>query len=366
MGVELLAQAVLRIDPTGSILTSTHILLVNLAYSSGHIEAALPVIDKSIVFYPGMANHHTPDVLCHQGLPPPAYISKNSGLTTALKAPAVLEYDLLCGLIYCSRRDWRKALAAFERVVTYPTRDQGISKIMVDAYKKWVLVSLLCNGKLEEVPPYTGSVASKAYSVIAKPYKDIAALFETESAAELKAEVEKNGGTEWQEDANTGLVQEVLSAYQRWQIIGLRQIYSKVSIPEIRQQTKSAQTGSILNKDEDVETLVQNMIISGALSGVIEKNDDGVSYLTFLTPAADLSEADYARELAATAVKLKELQPIFKATNERLGTSKEYIKHYMKEQRRSADKDGGDITMGFDNVDEEDLMGDISAAEVSR
>ncbi|KAI1851004.1 hypothetical protein JX266_003669 [Neoarthrinium moseri] len=362
VAVNVLAAAILRIDPSGSMLTSTHINLVKLAYTTDNIEPALPVIDNSIVFYPGMANHKTPDLLCDLTLSPPSFISKDSGLTSLLKAPAILEYDLLCGMMYCARRDWAKAVAAFERVISYPTRDMGTSKIMADAYKKWVLVSLLHAGKYTALPSYTGAGAVKAYGAIGKLYKDVATIFETENAADLKAEVDEHT-KEWLDDGNTGLIGEVLSAYQQWQIVNLRRVYSKISIPEIRQLTKCAQIGDVLTKDEDVETLIQNMIISGTLSGVIEKNDNGVSFLTFLSSSATLPEVDFAREIANTATRLKALQPVFKATTERLGTTKEYIKHLVKEQRRAGDKDG-DITMGFGaDIEDEDLMGEGPTAE---
>lgn len=352
----------LRLDPSGSILTSTHISLVKLAYNTDNIAPAVPVIDKSIVYYPNMANQTQTEHLCDLSLPPPAYISRGTGLTTTLKAANVLEYDLLCGMMYCTRREWNKALDAFARVITFPTREGGTSKIMVEAYKKWVLTSLLANGKHTDPPSITGQAAQKQYSVLGKPYLTIASLFTSDDAAGLKQETEKNSA-QWLEDGNSGLVQEVLSQYQAWQVLNLRDVYSKISLSEIRKQTQSAETGSNLEKEADVEALVQTMIISGMLKGVIEKNDDGTTCLTFLAPSSQLSEQYFAKELAKTALRLKQLQPIFKATNERLGTNKDYIRQVVKESKRGGDKnDPSDSIMGFQaEVDDEDLMGGIVA-----
>ncbi|KAI1208688.1 uncharacterized protein F4807DRAFT_452292 [Annulohypoxylon truncatum] len=358
--VEALATAILRLDPTGSLLTTSHILLAKLAYNTDNIEPALPVIDKNIVFFPGMANYGEPKYLCDLTLPPPVYLSRETGLTGVLKSSLVLEYDLLRGMMYCSRRDWAKAYDAFERVVAFPTREGGTSKIMAEAYKKWMLVSLLSKGKLVDPPPYTGAAANKLYGSLGKPYQAVAMLFVTDDVQALKTEVEKNNQL-WSEDGNTGLVQEVLAAYQKWRVLGLERIYSKISLPEIRQQTTSAETGKVLENDEDVETLIQNMIISGMLNGVVEKNDDGTNFLTFLSPSTLLSEEDFASELASTALRLKQLHSFFKLTRERLGTSKEYIKHIIKEEKR-AEKNEPDPTLGFDaQVDDEDLMGGIVA-----
>ncbi|KAI1662660.1 hypothetical protein F4813DRAFT_341470 [Daldinia decipiens] len=360
VAVRALATAILRLDPTGSMLTTSHFQLVKLAYQTNNIEPALPVLDMNIVYFPGMASYGEPKFLCDLSLPPPAYLSRETGLTTNLKSSFVLEYDMFRGMSYCALRDWAKAYAAFERVVTYPTREGGVSKIMVEAYKKWVLVSLLSTGKLSDPPSYTGAAANKLYGNIGKPYTALAVLFVAHNAKGLKAEVEKNTQI-WLEDGNSGLVQEVLAAYQKWQVLGLEEIYSKISLSEIREKTTSAETGDMLQKDEDVQTLVQNMIISGMLNGVVEKNDDGTAFLTFLSPSTQLSEKEFAAELAGTAARLKQLQPIFKTTKERLGTSKEYIKHVAKEKLRG-DKSEPDPTLAFDaHVDDEDLMGGVVA-----
>ncbi|KAK8050632.1 hypothetical protein PG994_012362 [Apiospora phragmitis] len=340
VAVEVVSAAILKIDPTGSMFISTHLQLVKLAYSTNNIEPALKVVEKNIVFYPGMANWKRPTMLCDMTLSPSVYIHKETGLTNHVKAASVLD------------ENGEKAHAAFERVVTFSTREGGCSKIMAEAYKKWVLVSLLFQGQGHTLPQYAGPAAAKAYQTLGKPYKDVASLFDTTNAEELRSEVQKSSQI-WQDDQNVGLMKEIKN---------LQKVFSKISIAEIRQQTKSAQTGTNLNSDDDIEALIQNMIISNSLKGVMEKNDDGTVFLTFLPSSTVLSEAEYAQELAKTAVQLKALEPIFKATNERLGTSREYIKHLVKEQKRAADKSELDPTMGFEShVDDEDLMGGVTS-----
>lgn len=340
-------------------LTSSHVLLVKLAYNSNTIDDVLPVINKSIVFYPAMADRAMPEYLADPTLTPSSYISRETGLTSTLKSSAVLEYDLFSGLVYCAARDWSKAQAALERVITFPTREGGCSKIMVDAYKKWILVSILANGKLAVLPSHTGAAATRMFQTMGDTYTNFAALFSTSDAVGLRLDVEKNAET-YQNDRNTGLVNEALAAYQKWSIIGLQQVYSKLSIAEIREQTKSAETGVSLARDEDVEMLIQNMIMSGMLRGVIEKNDSGTAYLRFFANSGShdippLSEKDFALQLATTAKQLKELGPVLQATRERLATNKDYVKHSAKESKR--DKSGDDPMGGFStSIEDEDLM----------
>lgn len=368
LAVEVLAKVILRLDPSGAMLTSHHLSLVRLAYDNNVPDPAFQVTDKQIVYFPGMSRDQgsgnrtdaaIQKPLCDLSLPPTGYIMVETGLTTAVTVDQVLQYDLTCGLLYCSKRQWVKARAAFERVITHPTRDGGVSKIMTEAFNKWILVSLLVNGRTPTVPATTGSNASKTCETTAKPYLSIAAHFDTMVATSLKALVEANSAI-WANDRNTGLVQEVLAAHQKWQIIDLRRIYAKVSLAELRQQTCSAETGDLLPSDNDVETLVQGMISSGMLNGVIEKPAGKPPYLKYLSESGDLSEKQYQREIAAIFVKMKDLEAIYKATSARLATNPFYVKQHIRESQREKELGHNKASAFEATVDDEDLMTGVS------
>ncbi|KAI1293966.1 cop9 subunit [Xylaria venustula] len=360
VAVECLSSAILRLDSSGTMLTSTHLLLAKLAYESNYIEPVLPVIQKTIVYYPGMANHDSAEFLCDLALPPTLYITQATGLTTALKSSSVLEYDLLCGMMYCARREWSKARVAFERLVTYPSKDSGVSKMMIEGFSKWILVSLLSEGKHSETPSYTSPATSKLFALLGRPYISLATAFASDDVEQLRVTAGAEAQT-WMEDGNVGLVSEVMASYQKWRILSLQDTYTKISISEIRQQTKSAATGDALATDEDVEALIQNMIIAGMLMGAIEKNDDGTKFLVFLANNTHLSEMDFATEIGHELRGLEEMKAIFIATTQRLGTSKEYVKWVVKENKRDKAGEAQDPTLGFDaQIDDEDLMGGVS------
>ena len=50
-------------------------------------------------------------------------------------------------MCYIGLKDWERALLFLEIVLVSPTSNTA-SKIQVEAYKKWVLVSLLYRGKV--------------------------------------------------------------------------------------------------------------------------------------------------------------------------------------------------------------------------
>jgi len=367
IAVELLASALLRLDPTGSMFTSHHLPLVILAYQTRNTQQILPVISKSIVFYPGMRGQTETRPLCDMRLASSAYISIESGMTGRVSSAEVMEYDLVCGLIHLYHRDWASAAAALERVVTFPTRDGGCSTIMVQAHHKWILVNLLATGLLRStasVAPYV----QRSLATLSKPYVELAKAFEkgaSEGGAEaLRAEAEA-GATYWAEDRNDGLVREVLAHYQRHHILRLREVYSKIGLEDIRTLTHSAETGKPLDTTSEVEALLRDMIARGLLAGVVEPQ----GHLTFLPEGEELTEAQFAAELEKSAQHIRDLAPVVRATDERLATSRDYVKHLVKQQNKKEDGAGGRTSkstswdMGFDSqIEDEDLMTGLQVA----
>ncbi|KAF5010012.1 hypothetical protein FDECE_3791 [Fusarium decemcellulare] len=361
VAVEAIATALLRIDPSGSMFTSTHLTLVKFAYQSAWVEPALKVLDRDITFFPNMAGQRDAKILCDSSLAPAAYISVDTGLTDPIKSASVLEYNLVSALCYMTRRDWTKAYRALERVITHPSKDKGVSKIMDEAYKRWLLIGLLKDGKEPNLPAYTALPAKNTYNTLGTPYKNVASQFSTTNAGQLKAEVEGNHQL-WADDGNSTLISEVVAAYQKWQIINLRDIYKQISISQLRRVTLSAETGEVLRDDDEATRLVRGMIDSGQLKGELLLGNSGDdSYLLFQEESDSLTEVEFAQEIAQRHHNIQSLGKQYKAANERLSSSKEYVRHLVREQKR-ADKDSADPGVGFDSqIEDEDLMTGIMA-----
>ncbi|EHK26271.1 uncharacterized protein TRIVIDRAFT_229305 [Trichoderma virens Gv29-8] len=358
VAVELLANAILRIDPSGSVFTSTHLIMVKLAYDTNCIEPALKVLDADILFYPRNSQPARPENAKHlydAEAEPYIYIASAS-LTDAIKSTSILEYHLLQAMVYISRKDWPKAQVALERVIGHPTKDKAVSKIMVDGYKKWVLVGLLREGRPPSFPSYVTSATKSTYNGVGEAYNTIASLFTTDGASALKEEFDKGRST-WEEDLNLTLLEEAIVSYQKWQVINLRRIYHQVSISQIRQMTLSAQTAETLKDDEEVLLLVSDMIESGMLKGQLQIGPTaGESYVTFHEEHALMTEAEFAAEVARSHNSIQVLTKQYRVTNERLGSTKDYARHLIREHKRM-EKDLADAGVGFDShIEDEDLM----------
>ncbi|KAM0287481.1 hypothetical protein ACHAQH_000434 [Verticillium albo-atrum] len=357
--IELIANAVIRLDPTGQMLTTHNTNLVALAYDSQILAPILPVIERPYVFVPGMTNQDTTEYLCDLNSSPARYITVSSQLTGILTRDAIINHDYLCGLIFCSLQMWKKAHAAFGRIVTFPSRDGGILQSMSDAHKKWVLTGLLALGQAPKIPAYIHPGAAKQFHLLSKPYSDLASLYSTYSVSQLITEAHK-GAAVWEEDGNSGLVRDVLTGYQKWQIIWLSKVYCKLSVREAREQTRSALSGQLLATDQEMETLIGDMITTGMLMGTLETDPSGAKYLTFLSGGEDLSETEFAQHMKKAVDSLKALSSIVETTDSRLMASRDYARHVGREQKRQ-EKEGhmADQGFGFDqSIEDEDLMVD--------
>lgn len=393
VAVPLLAQALSAVDPSGCMLTSHHLVLAKLAYHTNHVAAALDVLGHDIIFFPGAIPHSDADYyLCSRSLPPPSYISKDTGLTLPLRSSQVLEFDHLLGLMYCSVRDWPAAHAAFGRVASYPTRDLGASKIMVEAHKKWILTGLLLYGKVAAAPPNTAAYTGKLYAATNKLYVQIAEHFASPSAEAIVAEVSLAGDA-FANDGNASLVQEVLAAHAKWQIAHLRNVYVRVSMAAIRKAIEGSATASpaaeaAQKSDAGTEALVQDMIDTKMIAAVIRRPDGaeteetkGIketeasrSYLEFLPETNEMTETEFSQKMAVAVERIRLLMPMYKTTNEHLSLNRDYLRQVIRDLKRDkeqAERDalsagGSGIGPAAESLyyeadpDDEDLMTELS------
>ncbi|KAH7356587.1 hypothetical protein BKA65DRAFT_495016 [Rhexocercosporidium sp. MPI-PUGE-AT-0058] len=356
LAVVPIRNAILRLDPSGSMLTTNHTILARLTMDSRSYQDAVPVLKKFILYVPGNSALPKPKYLCDMTLSPAAFITIANKLNSKLKYQDILEYFLYSGMVHIALMDWENALHCLESAVTYPTKDQSPSKIMVDAYKKWILVGLLKEGRLLPLPRSTSAGPSKNYHTLAKPYETLAQIFESGTASRLKSEVDV-AATWWRNDGNTGLVYQVLRAFQRFQIRDLAKVYSKISIPELVGLTTSAETGYKLPTPQAGESLVQTMIQRGDLQATLSRPPTGPSILTFSPSGTALTEPQMQRELAASTSRIQALTKEIKQTDRMLTHDKDYIRFVQKQNKNKATAEENPTTEWNDIGDDEDIMG---------
>lgn len=152
LAVRAFRNVILRIDPASSKLTVAHVYLTRVCLLARAYKLALPVIDQTIFAIPSAADNLYPQRT--------QYEPENGAATRiySFEPPAKLtctdhlRYFLYGGMIYMALKEWGKARHFLSIVISSPAAN-AISLIMVEAYKKWILVNLLENGTVRMVHP---------------------------------------------------------------------------------------------------------------------------------------------------------------------------------------------------------------------
>ena len=73
-------------------------------------------------------------------------MNARSGISDKVTASNVHEYFLLGGMIYIGLQKYREAARLLEYALSAPTNGGAVNGLMLEAYKKWVLVACLVEG----------------------------------------------------------------------------------------------------------------------------------------------------------------------------------------------------------------------------
>lgn len=350
-----ICTALTLLDPSRSFLTTIHIPLVRLALETTEYEAVLSLVEQPVLYFSRCSEKNKPLFLCELGIPPSSYISSLAG---TWRYQDILDYFWTSALICIGSRKWEAALDNLESCILYPLKDHAVSRIMVEAYKKWILVNLILTGKAATFPPHIPTACAKAFSTLCKPYDSVAIIFENGTAGRLKSEVEFAWKI-WSDDGNRELMTEILAAYQKTQIRKLANIYTKITLTEVASQTRSAITDAALST-ADTRALVEAMIQDGSLHATVTSGATDVLNFDDIgrtSTGAELFQAEREMEamLAIHTQRIQALAQEIKTTDHMLTHDQRYVNETRKTQK--AQKEAAGRKEGSNMVDDEDLMG---------
>ncbi|GAV64306.1 PCI domain-containing protein [Cephalotus follicularis] len=174
------------------------------------------------------------------------------------------------GIICIGQKRFQKALELLHNVVTAPM--STINAIAVEAYKKYILVSLIHHGQFStNLPKYASSVAQRNLKNFCQAYIDLASSYNTGNIAELETYVQ-NFREKFESDNNLGLVKQVTSSMYKRNIQRLTQTYLTLSLQDIANTVR-------LNSPKDAEMHVLQMIQDGEIYATINQKDGMVRFL---------------------------------------------------------------------------------------
>ncbi|ORX48928.1 hypothetical protein BCR36DRAFT_584044 [Piromyces finnis] len=172
-----------------------------------------------------------------------------------------LLYHYYGGMLAIGLSDYNKALTYFRRVISSPC-EKVASAIMIESYKKYVLVSILLHGKKQQLPSYTDDDVYKnlSKSEHCKKYKDLENSFSSLSSEMNMNVIRIKKLSNFKSKNNKGLVKQTTRAYTRKVIQKLTQTYVTMSFEEIA-------------KEIGLEGENANKIVERHLLSMIENNE---------------------------------------------------------------------------------------------
>ncbi|KAL2246857.1 COP9 signalosome complex subunit 3 [Sesamum indicum] len=174
------------------------------------------------------------------------------------------------GMICIGQKQFRKALELLHNVVTAPM--PIISAIAVEAYKKYILVSLIHLGQFStSLPKYTSSAAQRNLKNFSQPYIELVISYSNGKVSELEMCVQTNKD-KFETDKNLGLVKQVVSSMYKRNIQRLTQTYLTLSLQDIANTVQ-------LSSPKEAEMHVLQMIQEGEIYATINQKDGMVRFL---------------------------------------------------------------------------------------
>ncbi|WOL16103.1 COP9 signalosome complex subunit 3 [Canna indica] len=172
------------------------------------------------------------------------------------------------GMINIGLKRFVKALECLHNVVTAPMT--ALNETAVEAYKKYILVSLILNGQVPSFPKYTSAAAHRNLKSYTQPYVDLANCYATGTFSEFEACIQTHL-EKFQSDSNLGLVKQVLSSLYKRNIQRLTQTYLTLSLQDIANAVQ-------LKTPKEAEMHVLRMIQDGEIFATINQKDGMVSF----------------------------------------------------------------------------------------
>ncbi|XP_076456626.1 COP9 signalosome complex subunit 3-like isoform X2 [Babylonia areolata] len=241
-GIAILRQAIRKIQTHPALLTSVHSDLCQLCLLAKNMKPALSILDIDITEISRESGHYdAKDFLC---------------------------YFYYGGMIYTALKNYNRALYFFEMAVTTPS--MAVSHITMEAYKKFLLVALVVQGKVPTLPKYTSQVVPRYIKPLCQAYHDLANAYATNNPAEVRSTINKHMDT-YTRDNNVGLVKQCETAMFKKNIQRLTKTFLTLSLTDMANRVQ-------LPNPREAEKYVLHMIEDGEIFATINQKDGMVRF----------------------------------------------------------------------------------------
>ncbi|XP_077281221.1 COP9 signalosome subunit 3 isoform X3 [Temnothorax americanus] len=241
-GIDVLRRAIRKIQLFDSQLTSIHAALCHVCLLSKCFKPALEFLDIDVTG-----------------------ISQEGG---QFDSKYFLLYYYYGGMIYTALKTYDRALYFFEVCVTTPA--MAVSYIMLEAYKKYILISLILHGKVLTLPRYTSQVINRYIKPLSQQYQEVATAYLVNSCEEVQSIITKYQQV-FVRDHNLGLVKQVLAYLYKKNIQRLTKTFLTLSLSDVASRVQ-------LSGPTEAEKYILNMIEDGEIFATINQKDGMVVF----------------------------------------------------------------------------------------
>lgn len=242
-GIHVLIQAIEKIRLFDSQMTAIHADLCQLCLQAMILKPALQFLDVDVT------SIATTDDSNHD-------------------AKYFLLYYYYGGMIYTALKNYERALYFFEVSISTPAL--AMSHIMLESYKKYILVALILHGKVLPIPKYSSQGLTRFMKPLSHAYHELANSYNTGTCEEVRIVVNKFRDT-YIRDTNMGLVKQVASSLVKKNIQRLTKTFLTLSLSDVASRVQ-------LGGPAEAEDYILNMIKSGEIFASINQKDGMVVF----------------------------------------------------------------------------------------
>jgi len=240
--VRPLMAATIALQPTAGHFTPLHAECLKLCLLAKTYSAALPLLEQELLHADRDATLVTPRDL--------------------------LLYQYYGGVIYAGLKRYGVAVNFFTLCVTAPTH--VLNAIMLEAYKKCLLCSLVASGEPPSLPKYVSPSIARPIKGL-QAYCEFAEAFTAGDTAKLRDALTKHTSA-FKADKNLGLAKQCVPAMMRCSIRRLTETYLTLSLGKI---------ASIAGLEGEVQASqhLREMILTGDIHASIDEPKGMVHFL---------------------------------------------------------------------------------------
>mmetsp|Transcript_13754 Transcript_13754/g.20838 ORF Transcript_13754/g.20838 Transcript_13754/m.20838 type:complete len:407 (-) Transcript_13754:1382-2602(-) len=238
---------------------------------------------------------------------------------TGLTPKDMLLFYYYGGMVHCGLKNWDEAVRFFSIALTVPAH--VLSSIVIESFKKYLLVGYLAEGKILKIPKHASVVVSRSLESFATQYIDfLNTLTSGEKMGKDFMRSTKSNET-FKKDNTIGLTLQCIEAKKRRKIQELTSTYLTIGLSNIAE---------LVNVNEkEVESLLLQMIENGEIRATISQRDAMVVF----TDADDQTIEEAMKELNSKMAEAVELSNRMKEMDKKSITFRRIYMPYVTSYR---------------------------------